>query len=92
MKELQREFVGTGEVKGDKFSQVKQSEFAYIYRRIFNDGGECYEVFRRRENKQFNTVSYPKSKSFGIWAWCCSSLERAEKKFEEVNKMFGYEN
>ena len=39
MKELQKEFVGTGEVKGDKFSQVKQSEFAYIYRRIFNDGG-----------------------------------------------------
>lgn len=86
MKELQKEFVGTGEVKGDKFSQVKQSEFAYIYRRIFNDGGECYEVFRRRENKQFNTVSYPKSKSFGIWAWCCSSLEMAENKFNSINK------
>ena len=86
LKELSAEFIGTGEVKGDKFEQVKRSEFGYIYRRIFKDGGECYEVFKRVENKQFNTVSYPKSKSFGVWAWCCSTLDKAEKRFNTFGK------
>lgn len=86
LKELPLEFVGTGEVKGDKFEQIKISEFGYIYKRIFNDGGECYEVFKRRINGQFNTISYPKSKSFGVWAWCCDSYDRAVKRFDSFNE------
>ena len=82
LKELEKDFIGIGEVKGDKFEQVKSSKFGYIYRRIFKDGGECYEVFKRKINNQFNTISYPKSKSFGVWAWCCSSYESALKRFD----------
>ena len=82
MKELQKTFEGKGEVKGVIFTQLKANEYAYIYGRT--DG--YYEVFKRIENKQFNCISYPKSTSFGIWAWCCSNLQDAEKKFIELSR------
>jgi hypothetical protein len=68
IKELPKEFIGTGEVKGFKFTQINVTNFGFLYE--VNTGDTIYyEVFKRRVNKQFNNVSYPKSKSFGIWAW-----------------------
>jgi len=73
MEALKLNFEGKGEVKGVTFTQVEKSEKGYIYER--SDG--YFEVFRKKINKRFNTISYPKSKSFGSWAWCCNSLENA---------------
>lgn len=87
LRELPVEFVGTGEVRGFQFRQVSRTMFGYIYEvRVPGKSGCHYEVFRRMENARFGCVSYPKSKSFGAWAWCCDSLAKARerlKAFEE---------
>lgn len=87
LRELPLEFVGTGEVRGFQFRQVSRTMFGYIYEvRVPGKEGSHYEVFRRMENARFGCVSYPKSKSFGAWAWCCDSLAKARerlKSFEE---------
>ena len=87
LRELPVEFVGTGEVRGFQFRQVSRTMFGYIYEVRVPGAQEChYEVFRRMENARFGCVSYPKSKSFGAWAWCCDSLAKARerlKAFEE---------
>ena len=87
LRELPVEFVGTGEVRGFQFRQVSRTMFGYIYEVRVPGTEEChYEVFRRMENARFGCVSYPKSKSFGAWAWCCDSLAKARerlKAFEE---------
>ena len=86
MKQLENEFIGRGQVKGFIFTQIKKSEFAYIYK---VDIGDClhYEVFKHKENKYYNCVSYPSDKSFGLWAWTYKDLDSAFSKFEslEVN-------
>ena len=43
-----------------------------------------YEVFKKRLNRRFGTVSYPTDKAFGIWAWSCMSLERARERLNEI--------
>lgn len=79
MRELPAEFVGVGEVRGFQFRQVSRTDFGYIYEVVMPDSGlRHWEVFRRVENVRFDCVSYPKSKSFGAWAWCCSSYEKAK--------------
>lgn len=85
-KELPLKFVGVGEVKGDLFEQVEKTSFGYIYKRTFYDGGCCYEVFKHRENKMFGNISYPKSKAFGVWAWCCSTYEHAKRRLNQLEK------
>ena len=85
MKELKNEFVGIGEVKGFIFKQLHANGYVYLYEVTNpNDVKPHYEVFERVENIVFNCVSYPKSKSFGIWAWCISDYDKAVKKYEEI--------
>lgn len=80
LKELTPEFTGIGEVGGFMFSQVAKTDKGYVYK--VSSGGEVwYEVFRRKIN-QFGGVSYPKSKSFGKWAWSYMTLEKALNKLE----------
>lgn len=84
MKELEKQFTGIGEVKGFTFTQIKQNEVGFIYE-VESLGSKHYEVFKRRENSRFGCVSYPKSKSFGIWAWTTSDLDRAYSILESFN-------
>ena len=78
MKQLQQQFQGRGEVKGYTFTQIRVTDLGFIYSKELN-GSLSYEVFKRKENKRFNCISYPTSNSFGVWAWDCKSLERAEE-------------
>ena len=80
MKELQTEFTGRGEVKGFIFTQIKKSDKAYIYK-VDCDGCLHYEVFKHKENKQFECISYPKTASFGLWAWTYKDLDLAIEKY-----------
>ena len=81
MRELPKEFVGTGEVKDWKFTQLKQTELGYLYKRELM-GAVYYEVFRRKENHIAETmgtgeaiISYPNANAFGIWAWILKEHE-----------------
>ncbi len=84
MKELEKEFTGKGEVKGFRFTQIKQNQHAFIYK-VEDNGDDRYEVFEKRINKKWNCISYPKSKSFGLWAWSCKFLERAHNIFDDIS-------
>jgi hypothetical protein len=86
MKELREQFEGIGQVNGYSFQNKKKSPYSYLYAVKNNDTGTIhYEVFKRKENTLYNCVSYPTDKAFGIWAWTCSSLDRAVEKFDQLN-------
>lgn len=84
MKQLQKEFIGRGQVKGFRFTQLKKSNYSYIYK-INTGSSEHFEVFLHIENRQFNCISYPQSNSFGIWAWTFATYELAINKMEEID-------
>lgn len=82
--ELKITFIGRGEVKGFEFTQLYATSTAFCYKVVSNIGHEHYEVFRRIVNKKHNCISYPKSKSFGKWAWSFYNLQRALDKFNKI--------
>ena len=84
MKELEVTFEGKGEVKGDIFKQIIKSEVGYMYSVAYEDKISHYEVFRRKENTQYDNISYPKSTSFGKWAWTYYVYKNAITKFNEL--------
>jgi len=81
MKPLEITFIGKGEVKGFIFTQIKKSEKAYIYK-VETEVSKHYEVFKHKENTQFNCISYPSSKGFGVWAWAFLDFQKALDRFE----------
>ena len=90
MRELPKEFVGTGEVKDWQFTLVKQTELGYCYRREWM-GAVYYEVFRRKENHVGEVrgtgeaiISYPNSNAFGVWAWCLGDKDRAIEMLDNL--------
>ena len=82
VRELEEDFIGKGEVKGFKFTQIKKNNYAYLYA---VDTGDMvfFEVFKRVVNNRFNCVSYPRSKSFGKWAKTTRLLVDAHTYFDE---------
>lgn len=84
IKELELEFEGKGEVKGYHFKQIKKSDKAYIYE-VTNLEFQTthYEVFRRRENRLYGNVTYPKTNVFGKYAWTLLTLDKAIEFFNE---------
>jgi len=91
MKQLEKEFIGKGQVKGFMFTQIKQNNYGYIYR-IEADKLTHYEVFTHKPNKRFNCVSYPTNHAFGIWAWTYRDLEKAEERFNDITQKRGVGN
>jgi len=72
-------------VKGYSFAMIGMTEKAFIYE-VSANGKKHHEVFKKKINKRFACVSYPQSKSFGIWAWTFTKIEPAIKKYNELNK------
>ena len=83
MKELQIEFIGRGQVKGFEFTQIKKTEFGYIYK-VDTKNTVLYEVFQRKENSRYNCISYPSNKAFGVWAWTTNDINKAESILEDI--------
>lgn len=89
MRDLELQFEGRGEVKQYSFLQVKSSDAGYIYKLSCKETGRShYEVFKKKINEQYNTVSYPRSKSFGIWAWCCTDFHKALSRYSKIKLEF----
>lgn len=84
IKPLKKQFHGKGEVKGYLFTQIRQTDKAFLYD-VSSGDSKHYEVFKKVVNHRFACISYPASKSFGIWAWTYITLEKAEKKFDDLN-------
>jgi len=84
-KPLKTKFSGKGEVLGYLFTQLEKGSNSYLWE-VKNEGNGSvhYEVFKERINERFNCVSYPKSKSFGIWAWTKLNLEDAKSLMKRL--------
>tara|TARA_B110000285_G_C14935513_1_gene519373 strand:+ start:538 stop:783 length:246 start_codon:yes stop_codon:yes gene_type:complete len=81
MKALKKQFIGTGEVKGSKFTQIRSTKRTFLYE--INTGyGVYYEVFIKVKKKRFEVISYPSFNYFGIWTY--SKLEEAVNKFNTL--------
>ena len=81
MKELKEYFSGKGQVKGYVFNQISKTKLGFIYE-VKGKDSIHYEIFKRRENAMYDCISYPTDKAFGLWAWTCDNLERAEEILE----------
>jgi hypothetical protein len=96
IKELEKEFIGVGEVKGFKFRQIRSSEVAYVYE-VSSDDKLYYEIFKRLksnvcidfEKHIYSEVDfkekYPKANQFGISAWSAFDLDKAIIVFNNIN-------
>lgn len=87
IKELDTFFLGRGEVSGFTFKLIKHNISGYIYE-VSDDNIIHYEVFKRKVNPRFNCVSYPKCKSFGVWAWSYQNYNKALTKFIDISITF----
>lgn len=96
IKELEKRFIGRGEVKDFNFEQVAANGHGYIYR-VDGTSGGYYEVFKRREVETFDMidgvrhitgkkVAYPSSKAFGIWAWTCFKMGHALYRLNKISE------
>ena len=65
------------------FTQISKTDWGFIYE-VEYGGYKHYEVFKKRLNHRFGTVSYPTDKAFGIWAWTCMTLERVKIRLEAL--------
>jgi hypothetical protein len=84
MRQLEVNFTGKGQVKGFIFTQIKKSDYAYIYK-VDTGFSIHYEVFKHKENNHYECVSYPSDKGFGLWAYSFTKIESACDKFDELN-------
>lgn len=84
MKQLKEVFIGKGQVKGFKFTQIKKTKNAYLYR-VDTGDSKHYEVFERKENTQFNCISYPSNKAFGVWAKTTKNYNNALELLEMLD-------
>ena len=80
--------------KGFFYDLEKRGEKALIYKQTDAEDNfvVAYEVFKRRVDPpkvvfgiQLNEREiFPANEDFGKWAWSCSSLEKAEKRFFDL--------
>jgi hypothetical protein len=84
MKELELTFIGRGEVRHFAFEQVAKSDTAYIYKVTPPNSKHHYEVFARKVNERFNTITYPSSPAFGRYAFTWSDFDKALAVFNTL--------
>jgi hypothetical protein len=66
--------------KAFTYKQVYKSDVGYVYEQFLDDKSIGFETFFRKENTQFNCISFPGDEAFGTWAWSVKSIERAIDK------------
>lgn len=71
---------------GFDYYQEIANENGYVYRQMDGEKLVSFEVFKKKENTQFNCISFPGNEAFGTWAWTYRNLEDAKKRLETFNK------
>lgn len=89
METLEKEFIGRGEVRGFKFTQVQNNTTSYAYKVTTPSGKVHYEVFRKKVFTGFGSEkeTYPTAKAFGVSAWWCSTPEQIQKLVHRIEEL-----
>jgi hypothetical protein len=66
---------------------VEKTDAGYIYRQEDNGKVIAFEVFKRKENTQFNCISFPGNEAFGSWAWTYRTYEDAKKRLNKISEL-----
>ena len=82
--QLPKYFLGKGEVRGYKFTQIKSSTNAYLYR-VDSVNNSHFDVFKKHIDTRYDKEYYPKSRSWGYSAWTFKEHKKAFRKFQELN-------
>jgi len=96
MKQLEKQFDGTGQMSNFKFKQISSTIAGFLYEVTENGTNVHYEVFEAKKaplcidfekrlysETEFKEV-YPKDKDFGVWAWCIRDKQKAINKFNNL--------
>ncbi len=79
---------------GDYFTLIQRGDRSCIYKRRVSEKTIIYEVFLikvKPERQIFGKIipaaeRLPHNEAFGYWAWICNSIDKAKKRFEELEK------
>ena len=79
---------------GFTYTQVCRGERSCVYEQLVTPEVKYYEVFiikTRAEEKQFGKVYparevFPSNEDFGATAWSCRTLEKAMRRFNEIER------
>ena len=97
IQELDKSFIGSGDVKGFVFTQISSNEKGYIYEVDNLCGVKHYEVIKRLTSpicinfytKEFSKTEekemYPKSAKFGLDAWTYKEKIDAIEKLKWID-------
>ena len=77
---------------GYKYTQLCKGKRSYIYEQALSEKRKAYDVFliKTYPEWEFNGVKheaaerFPTNEAFGYWAWTYPTLEKAMKKFKEL--------
>ena len=73
---------------GFEFRQIKETETGFIYSQHLPEMGNkiiAYEVFKKKENTQYDCISFPSAEAFGLLAWTYPNLQDAENRLLTFN-------
>lgn len=96
IQELEKSFIGLGDVKKFKFNQIASNDKGYLYEVTIAQNVKYYEVILRKvvricldfykkiySETEFKEM-YPKSSKFGLDAWTYKDKDVALQKLNEL--------
>lgn len=98
MEQLPITFKGKGEVSGILFTQLFRFKDLCLYER----SDRCWEIVKARQQKAASYViagrqisheereAYPTKEAWGLYEWCCGTLEKAIERYNEQAKAMEY--
>ena len=85
--------------KGFTYELEKRGNKALMYRQIDDEDGilVAYEVFKIKVDPPKTVFGiplnerevFPANEDFGKWAWSCSTKDKAEKRFQDLENSLG---
>jgi hypothetical protein len=84
-RELQKNFIGLGGMKGFVSQQLFSTSKGYLYQVMKNGKLIRFDVFERKADSETQMLNYPTLKDLGKWAWRYDTSREAVKKLIELD-------
>ena len=96
IKDLEDEFIGTGEIRRFKFIKIDSTDKGFLYSVDVGEGNIHYEVFVKKlvpicinfEKREYSDTdfkySYPGTNQFGVSVWCITDYDKAVEKLNSL--------
>ncbi len=95
IKNLNKSFLGKGNMRSWIFSRILVSDTAYVYLLRSENEEQHWEVVKRKVFTKYKHSKkgivavrfekYPETKDFGVYGWCMDNYKSAEAKFNKLS-------